>query len=150
MNLRLSARLAESAVRALESMARLLPARVATPHIQTGKHGEEEAYFYLRRNGYTIVARNFRSPRRRGEIDLIGWEGEVLCFVEVKTRSTHDVKPAEAAVDADKQQELAAVAREFLRRVPASSYRFDVVSIYLEKAVPSPQITLFKNAFSLP
>ena len=146
----LSARLTESAVRALDAMARLWPARVATPHIETGKRGEEEAYFYLRRNGYTIVARNFRSPRRRGEIDIVGWEGEVLCFIEVKTRSTRDVKPAEAAVDADKQQELAAVAREFLRRVPASSYRFDVVSIYLEKAVPSPQITLFKNAFSLP
>lgn len=145
-----SARLTESAVRALDAVAKLWPARAAMPHIQTGKRGEEEAYFYLRRNGYTIIARNFRSPRRRGEIDLIGWQGEVLCFVEVKTRSTRDVKPAEAAVDADKQQEMAAVAREFLRRVPASSYRFDVVSIYLEKEVPSPQITLFKNAFSLP
>lgn len=108
------------------------------------------AYFYLRRQGYTIVARNFRSSRRRGEIDLIGWEGEVLCFVEVKTRSTRDVKPAEAAVDLEKQQELAGVAREFLRRVPAASYRFDVLSIYLEKSFPSPQITLFKNAFSVP
>jgi putative endonuclease len=146
----LSARFVESAARALDALARLWPAQVVTPHLQTGKRGEEEAYFYLRRSGYTIVARNFRSPRRRGEIDIIGWDGEVLCFIEVKTRSTRDVKPAEAAVDADKQQELAAVAREFLRRLPASSYRFDVVSIYLEKAVPSPQITLFKNAFSLP
>jgi putative endonuclease len=116
----------------------------------TGRRGEEEAYFYLRRNGYVLVARNYRSPRRRGELDLVGWDGETLCFVEVKTRTTRDVKPAEAAVDAEKQQELVAVAREFMRRVPASSFRFDVLSIYLEKDVPAPQITLFKNAFSLP
>ena len=74
----------------------------------------------------------------------------MLCFIEVKTRSTRDIKPAEAAVDFDKQQELAAVAREFLRRVPANSYRFDVLSIYLEKNIATPQITLFKNAFTLP
>jgi len=36
--------------------------------------GEEEAYFYLRKLGYVMVARNYRSARRQGEIDLIGWE----------------------------------------------------------------------------
>jgi putative endonuclease len=97
-----------------------------------------------------MVARNYRSPRRRGEIDLVGWESDTLCFIEVKTRTTRDVKPAEAAVDAEKQQELASVAREFMRRVPAISFRFDVLSIYLEKDVPAPQITLFKNAFPVP
>jgi putative endonuclease len=147
--LNLSVRLAHSAVRALDAVAKLLPVRGATPHLETGRRGEEEAYFYLRQQGYTIVARNFRSPRRRGEIDLVGWEGDMLCFVEVKTRSTRDVKPAEAAVDAQKQQELAGVAREFLRRVPAASHRFDVLSIYFEND-SAPQVTLFKNAFFLP
>ena len=65
-------------------------------HQKTGRRGEEEAYFRLRKLGYLTVARNYRSPRRRGEIDLIGWDGDVLCFVEVKTRTTHDLKPAEA------------------------------------------------------
>ena len=148
--LNFSARFTQSAARALDAIARLIPARAAVPHLETGRRGEQEAYFYLRRNGYTIVARNFRSPRRRGEIDLVGWDGEMLCFVEVKTRSTRDVKPAEAAVDLPKQQELAGVAREFLRRVPAASYRFDILSIYLEKDLSAPQITLFKNAFFLP
>jgi Holliday junction resolvase-like predicted endonuclease len=60
-----------------------------------------DAYFYLRRLGYVMVARNFRSSRR-GEIDLIGWNKNVLCFIGVKTRTTHDVKPAEAAADRDK------------------------------------------------
>ena len=146
----LSSRFMQSAVRVFDAVASLLPAKLAAPHLVTGRQGEQEAYFYLRHNGYTIVARNFRSPRRRGEIDLVGWEGEVLCFIEVKTRRTHDVKPAEAAVDGEKQQELAAVAREFLRRVPAASYRFDILSVYLEKNNATPQITLFKNAFTLP
>ena len=49
--------------------------------------------------------------------DLIGFDGEVLCFIEVKTRTTHDVKPAEAAVDDHKRRELALMARHFLRRL---------------------------------
>jgi len=73
-------------------------------HLRTGQRGEEAAYFYLRRRGYIMVARNFRSPNRRGEIDLIGWHDDTLCFIEVKTRTTHDVKPAEAAVDREKRQ----------------------------------------------
>ena len=104
----------------------------------TGRRGEEDAYFYLRRLGYVMVARNYRSPRRRGEIDLIGWDRDVLCFIEVKTRTSHDVKPAEAAVDREKQRELWSRGA----RVPAASgtvvpWRFDVVSVYYEKpAVP--------------
>ena len=98
-----------------------------------------------------MVARNFRSARRRGEIDLIGWDGEILCFVEVKTRTSHAVAPAEAAVDEAKQNELRAVARDYLRRVPGKpATRFDILSIYLEKGARRPEIVLFKNAFSVP
>ena len=127
----------------------LKPPAVAA-HQKVGIRGEEEAYFYLRRLGYVMVARNWRSPRRRGEIDLVGWDGDVLCFVEVKSRTTRDVKPAEAAVDAAKQDELGGMAREYLRHVAgAPSWRFDVLSIYFDQPGASPQITLFKNAFSL-
>jgi putative endonuclease len=66
-------------------------------HQRIGQRGEQDAYFHLRKLGYTMVVRNFRSPRRRGEIDLIGWEDDVLCFIEVKTRTSRDVKPPEAA-----------------------------------------------------
>jgi len=94
------------------------------------------------------VARNYRSPRRRGEIDLIGWDGDVLCFIEVKTRTARDVKPAEAAVNRDKQYDLRAVAREYLRHLPSHlSCRFDVVSIYFESAAGGAAFELFKNAF---
>jgi len=74
-------------------------------HQLTGRRGEEDAYFYLRRRGYVMVARNFRTARHHGEIDLIGWDKDVLCFIEVKTRTTHDVKPAAAAVDRKKRHE---------------------------------------------
>ena len=107
-------------LRALDRTARVLgrtPKRDAKHDV--GVRGEEAAYFYLREQGYTIVARNYRSPRRKGEIDLIGWTkdsaGDVLCFVEVKTRSQRDFLPPEAQVDYEKQRELRAMATEYLR-----------------------------------
>jgi putative endonuclease len=149
MPILLSVRVTQAAVRALDWLAErtLLPEDIP-PHQRTGRRGEEAAYFYLRRLGYVMVARNFRSSRRRGEIDLIGWEKSVLCFIEVKTRTTHDVKPAEAAVDRDKQRGLAAVADEYLRNVaPSCRWRFDVVTVYYERQSSQPLIELFRNAF---
>ena len=94
-----------------------------------------------------MVARNFRSPRCRGEIDLIGWEDDVLCFIEVKTRTSHDVKTAEAAVDRHKRREVAQVAREYLRRLPPScQWRFDIVSVYYVGPGSRPLIEVFRNA----
>ena len=125
----------------------LRPQKIA-PHRSTGRRGEEAAYFHLRKLGYTMVARNFRSPRCRGEIDLIGWEDDVLCFVEVKTRTTLDVKPGQAAVDRHKRRQVALVVREYLRLFPLSyQWRFDVVSVYYDQSRASqPQIDVFRNA----
>lgn len=117
-------------------------------HQQTGRRGEDAAYFHLRPLGYVVVARNFRSPRRRGEIDLIGWEGDVLCFIEVKTRTTRDVKPAHVAVDREKQRELIAMAHEYLHHLRAKpAWRGDVISVYFEEPTRRPDIEVFKNAF---
>lgn len=116
-------------------------------HQRTGRRGEEDAYFYLRRVGYFMVARNFRTPRCRGEIDLIGWDRDVLCFIEVKTRTSQGVKPPEAAVDRHKRREIAQVAREYLRKVPPScQWRFDIVSVYYDGRNARPQIEVFRNA----
>lgn len=147
----MSGRLTRLAVRSLDLAARILRRSPVTPErAATGRRGEEEAYFYLRKQGYVMVARNFRSPRRQGEIDLIGWDGDVLCFIEVKTRSSREVMPAEAAVDHEKQHDLAAVAREYLHRVAGQpAFRFDIVSVYMEGAGAAPEITLFKNAFPM-
>jgi putative endonuclease len=116
-------------------------------HQRIGTRGEEDAYFHLRGLGYAMVARNFRTPRCRGEIDLIGWDQDVLCFVEVKTRTSKDVKPPEAAVDRHKRREIAQVAREYLRRVPPScQWRFDIVSVYYGGPRARPQFEVFRNA----
>jgi putative endonuclease len=144
-----SGAITHSAMRCLDRLAkRLLPAPDTPAHQVIGRRGEEDAYFFLRKRGYTMVARNYRSPLRRGEIDLIGWEKDVLCFVEVKTRTTHDVKPAQAAVDYHKQKDLASVAREYLRHLPAEcQWRFDVVTVYYERQSSKPRFELFQNAF---
>jgi putative endonuclease len=142
-------RLTRAAVRLLDSVARLAgrSPEIAAHHA-TGRSGEEEAYFYLRQLGYVMVARNWRSPHRKGELDLVGWDGDVLCFIEVKTRSSRDFMPAEAAVDHDKQRALAAIARDYVRRLAGKpTARFDVVSIYCENK--TTDITLFKGAFAL-
>ena len=113
-----------------------------------GQRGEEAAYFYLRQRGYVIVARNYRPLRHRGEIDLIGWDQDELCFIEVKTRSSRAVMPAEAAVDVPKQAMLRATARTYLRKIKEiPPLRFDVVSLYYEREGTSPDIILFRNAF---
>src|ERR1700739_2983282 len=94
-----------------------LPSDGRPAHQRTGIRGEEAAFFHLRKLGYVVVARNFRSPRCPGEIDVIAWDHDVLCFVEVKTRTSRDVKTAESAVDRHKRREIAQVAREYRRRV---------------------------------
>jgi putative endonuclease len=127
--------------------ARLLPANESPEHLQVGTHGEEDAYFYLRKLGYLFVARNYRAPNYEGEVDLIAWDHDVLCFIEVKTRKTRDVKAAAAAVDHRKRREIAQVALEFLRQAaPLCQWRFDVVSVYYDGNSPHPQIELFRNA----
>jgi len=127
----------------------LLPRKDSTPqHLNTGRRGEEAAYFYLRGQGYVIIARNYRSPRSRSELDLVGWDGATLCFVEVKTRTARNIMPAEAAVDAEKQRDLSRVAREFLRKTKGDPpVRFDIVSVYFEDG--ETDIELFRNAFAM-
>jgi len=144
-------RLTQAILRALDWLAphQVLPDD-APEHLKIGRRGEEDAYFYLRRRGYIMIARNYRSPHHRGELDLVGWDGDVLCFVEVKTRTTRAVKPAEAAVDRDKQKELRLVARDFLRHMPLScQWRFDVVSVYYDHGLRHPSLELFQNAFPM-
>jgi putative endonuclease len=145
--------LVHTAARALDKVSGAIGHKEkAAAHLITGQAGEDAAYFHLRKLGYVMVARNWRVPQCKGELDLVAWDGDVLCFVEVKTRTTRDVKPAEAAVDERKRRELAVMARNFMRRLRREKppeYRFDVVSVYLSTA-GAAEITLFKNAFVLP
>ncbi len=120
------------------------------PHLATGLRGERAALFHLRRQGYTIVARRWTSAKMRGDVDLIGWDGDWLCFVEVKARTARDLSPAESAVDRDKQRMVRGLARAYLRAFPEETrrqipVRFDVVSVYLlEKGA---EFEVFQGAF---
>ena len=106
-------------------------------HLLVGERGEREAVFYLREQGYTVVARRWRTGRLRGDVDVIAWDGDVLCFVEVKTRAERNVMdPAEAAVDDDKRRMLRKMADAYVRGFPEEErgrvvVRFDVVAVYL-------------------
>jgi putative endonuclease len=144
-----SGRIPELITAALERVARLFRrTRNGPAHLHTGRKGEDMAYYFLRRQGYTIIARNWRCKGRKGEVDLIGWDRKILCFIEVKTRRSHAVATAEAAVDHAKQVELRGMVSVFLRRQsPRPQSRFDVVSIYLIPGM-EPEIELFKDAFS--
>lgn len=125
-------------------------------HLVTGTAGEREALFYLRRQGYTVVARRWRTPKLRGDVDLIAWDGEWLCFVEVKSRTGRNpLEPAESAVDEDKKRMLRSMAHAYLRRFPrhlrdSVPVRFDVLSVYLQPSASGRenQFDLSRGAFA--
>lgn len=118
---------------------------------RTGLRGETFAYWYLRRHGYTIVARNFTVPGVKGEIDLVGYDGRVLAFVEVKTRTSEPraFGLPEDAVTPEKRRNLSRMARHFLaeRRIREAPCRFDVLAIESVAGRP-PVVRLHKGAFA--
>jgi len=112
---------------------------------QKGSAGERSAYRYLRQQGYKIVARNYR--KRFGEVDLIGWDGDTLAFIEVKSRTSHARGRPEEAVHRGKQRQICRVAREYRsrNRLHDINYRFDIVSI--EVIAGQEHVELLKGAF---
>lgn len=134
----------------LRRVASLGRARGAA-HLATGVTGEREALYHLRKLGYTVVARRWRSAKLWGDVDLIGWDGEWLCFVEVKTRTGRNpMEPAESAVDEDKRRMLRKMARAYLGRFPKGlrdkvPVRFDVISVYLQPV--GDEFELYRGAF---
>ncbi|HWG57792.1 MAG TPA: YraN family protein [Candidatus Acidoferrales bacterium] len=120
---------------------------------QTGVRGETYAYWYLRRHGYLLIARNYTFPGIKGEIDMVGYDGPALAFVEVKTRSASlPGQPSpEEAVNWEKRRNLGRMARQFLRarRIESAPFRFDVLAIETQPG-EHPQLRLHKGAFTPP
>jgi putative endonuclease len=124
---------------------------------RTGVRGETYAYWYLRRQGYVLVARNFTSPGLKGEIDMVGYDGPVLAFVEVKTRTKLDENDQrravqatpEASVNIEKRRNISRVAQQFLRarHIESTECRFDVLAIET-RAGQKPSVRLHKGAFN--
>jgi len=125
----------ERSLAALDRAARRRGRSPSLPaHLLTGIEGEDAAFFYLRRKGYTVVARRWSAGNLPGDLDLIAWQGPMLCFVEVKTRTAHDMAAAEVSVDSHKRNVLRRLARRYVRQLPQEDpppVRFDVISVYL-------------------
>jgi putative endonuclease len=118
---------------------------------RTGIRGEVYAYWYLRRHGYVFVAKNYTPRSGKGELDLVGYDGETLAFVEVRTRTVREGMSAlpELSVTPGKMHVVVRTAKQFLRErhVKECPCRFDVVAIDNEPGHP-PVVRLHKDAFS--
>ena len=108
-----------------------------------GKVGEDKAAAYLKKQGYKIIARNYKNAF--GEIDIIATDGEYTVFVEVKTRESDGFGAGSEAVDFRKRQKYAKIALAYLTatKKTESPCRFDVVEIQ------DGEINHIKDAFSL-
>jgi putative endonuclease len=143
-------RLRVFADRRLAARARRKGENPMPEHLLTGERGEDHAFFHLRSLGYTIVARRWVSSRVRGDLDLVGWDGDTLVVVEVKTRTARDLFPAEVAVNPAKQKQLRRLTAAWLGQLPARHrgqvpVRFDVLSVYL--VTDKPEFEHIANAF---
>lgn len=114
---------------------------------ELGRVGEQCAARYLRRQGYRIVARGVRF--RKGELDLVAWDGSTIVFVEVKTRVSNQRGLPGEAIDQRKQRRMTRAALLYLKQHRLLDYpcRFDVVTIIWPPSSRQPEIELIRNAF---
>jgi len=125
--------------------------------LDLGKLGEAYAAAYLEQTGYRLVAANFTLPVGRNmrgavvntEIDLVAYEGETLCFVEVKTRASDWFASPQINVDRRKQRQIVRAARAYRNMfgLAEQPYRYDVITIVLSSEKPEfiPRIELFRG-----
>jgi putative endonuclease len=135
----------------------LRDAEGATPQVkkqealQIGVRGETYAYWYLRRLGYIFIARNYEPSYAKGELDLIGYDGDTLAIVEVRTRFAVKELPAlpEMSITKEKHEVLVRTAHYFLRdrHIQKCPVRFDVMAIEDTPGQP-PVVRLHKAALS--
>jgi len=119
-----------------------------------GALGETYAAAYLDQLGYRLVAANFTLPVGRNlrgavvtaEIDIIAYDQDTLCFIEVKTRSSDWFAPPEVNVDRRKRRQITRAARVYRQMLGIENepHRYDVVTVILNDAA-TPQIELLRN-----
>lgn len=116
------------------------------PHLELGAYGEYEACKYLKKKGYQILKKDFRC--KIGQIDIIARDGDTLCFIEVKCRSSYSFGQPEEAITWKKKQRIKKIAEYYIlrKRITDTDIRYDAVTI-LEPKDDKKQISLIKNAF---
>lgn len=117
--------------------------------LELGNAGETLAREILAREGYRVIAEKYRYAR--GEIDLIGMEGEILAFVEVKTRSRGSYGAPVEAVDRHKRSRIVGAARYYLytQQIQDRQCRFDVLSIFADEGGRLLRYDLIRDAFQV-
>jgi putative endonuclease len=118
--------------------------------LQFGRDGESAALAFLKKQGYRILEKNFRS--KVGEIDIIAEQDGVIVFVEVKARTDHEFGHPLNALTPAKQRKIVQTAQSFLagKRISDKPMRFDVVALTSGSGNPdSWQIELLQNAFQI-
>lgn len=115
-----------------------------------GRLGERLAARWLTREGWKVLWRNYRA-KHGGEVDLICRHGEVLVFVEVKTRTSDYFGHPADAVNLEKQRLVIRGAQSWLRHLdhPDLLFRFDILEVLLQEGKP-PRVNWIENAFQLP
>jgi putative endonuclease len=110
-----------------------------------GRRGEDLAHRYLRSAGYMVVARNYR-PGPDSEIDIVARRGELMVFVEVKTRTSAAFGSPERAIDLEKEKNIVRAARSFATRAGMewNRVRFDTIAVVLTRP---PSIVHQMDAF---
>ncbi len=133
-------------------LKRILKSATRQPlHLRTGEWGEAVAAKDLKQKGYKILGKRVRIGTR-DEIDLIARDGEVLVFIEVKTRKSERFGRPASSVDRKKRHTLSRGAVRYIKRLktPHVYFRFDVVEVIGEIDAPvSPIIRHIENAFTL-
>jgi putative endonuclease len=119
--------------------------------IDTGKTGEDRAVSFLLKNGYVVLGRNVRSPM--GEIDIVARDHDVVCFIEVRSRTgdgkNEQAQAALASVDHKKQMKLSRLAVSYLKanKLLDRRARFDVVAVLLKDQ--GEDVVVIKDAFPI-
>ena len=111
-----------------------------------GRRSELLAIDYLRSLGYRVVTSSYRT--KDGEVDIIGWDGEILAFIEVKARQSSE--PPQDAVGYRKQQRVIRAAQAYLAKhhLRDACYRFDILTVSANPGC-KPEFRLFRDAFHM-
>lgn len=116
---------------------------------QIGKIGEDLAVEFLKCNNYNILERNHRN--KIGELDIIAEDSGVLCFIEVKTRTSDSFGFPQEAITRSKQRKISQTVLAYLKahKRIEEDFRFDSIAVILKGPDEKPDISLIKNAFEL-
>ncbi|WP_434751700.1 YraN family protein [Paenibacillus amylolyticus] len=115
---------------------------------QKGRIGEDEACRWLKEQDYCIVQRNWRC--RSGEVDIIASRGELLIFVEVRSRSSYSrFGTPQESVDQRKIQQVRSTAAIYIQmnEEHARQIRFDVIAVMINHVGEISSVNHVENAF---